>query len=76
MKGFALGLALKQRRKASRKSPVTKLTGLSYSLFTTRLRHFSGHDCRKVIKHVLLKSYRPIYTVRFCRMQPYAPINL
>ena len=35
-------------------------------LHTTRLQHFLGHNCRKVLKHVL-KSYDFFHVIYACR---------
>ena len=43
-------------RALSIKGGFTRYDFVACNLLTTRLRQFSGHDCRKVLEHVL-KSY-------------------
>ena len=35
------------------KGRFTRYDFVAYNLLTTRLRHILGHDCRKVVKHVV-----------------------
>ena len=48
MKGFALGLALKQRRKATRKSPI-KLINISETVLTITVFHFPLSSLTKTL---------------------------
>ena len=43
-------------RPLNTKGRFTRYDFVARNLLTTRLRHILGHDCRKVLKHVL-KSY-------------------
>ena len=50
------------------KGRITRYDFVAYNLLTTRLRHFLGHDCRKVLKHVL-KSYDFFSCRKRCRKE-------